>query len=44
MKIIRGFGFKREATWILVFSLALPLAGFLLAVIIPMIVRYFESQ
>ncbi len=43
MKIIRGFGFKREATWILVFSLALPFIGFLLALVIPMIARHFEN-
>ncbi len=43
MKIVRGFGFKREATWILVFSLALPLIGILLALVIPMIARYFDA-
>ncbi|MEW6207766.1 MAG: hypothetical protein AB1631_05320 [Acidobacteriota bacterium] len=43
MKIIRHFGFKREAVWILVFSAALPLVGILFALVIPMIVRYFEN-
>ena len=38
-KWLYQFSFKREPIWILIFSLFVPLLGFLLAVIIPRLAR-----
>jgi hypothetical protein len=36
---MKGFDFKQEASWILVFAVVLPLLGVFLAIVVPSIIR-----
>jgi hypothetical protein len=36
---MRGFDFRQEASWILVFAVVLPLLGVFVALVVPSIIR-----